>query len=285
MKDFLLQKYFLKTVLLLGWIAGCFPVKRPLGPQREFKTFSLISLFSWTVFFFNFGFSTDYMIKLFSKEFKSQKLSDFILIYGVLILYYGVDLVTRLISLLVCGKLIHVLNFIDGEKLTSEPKPAFSFIFVLFTFGVTISKRVVEAFVYYSEEYSIWGSGNGMLSIISSFLCDIFLNLRGVYVFTITMAVGMELIQCYEHLCTEFKATCPHLNGSLTKISATKQSNHRFVKLQKMFDIYQNTGGDYGLIIIINSAFDFVYYVYSFVKLLRDFGSSARSPVFCFTWK
>ncbi len=33
-----------------------------------------------------------------------------------------------------------------------------------------------------------------------------------------------------------------------------------------MFDSYQEFGGDYALIVLVNSASDFIYYVYSFAR-------------------
>jgi hypothetical protein len=121
--------------------------------------------------------------------------------------------------------------------------------------------------VNYSEEISFWGVSTGIFKDVSTLLCELFVNLRAIYVFAITMAVGMELLQCYEQVCTEFKVTWLYgSSSSRPVVSDLTQFSHRFVKLQRMFDIYQSIGGDYALITVVNCASDFIYYVYSFTR-------------------
>jgi hypothetical protein len=257
------EKYFLKSALLLGWIAGCFPAKNPLRKQREFKSFSFIFLYSWAVFFLNFGVCAQFMVSSFNEQSKKQTFSDFVLIYIVIIFYYVVDLVARLISLESCGKFIQILNFIDEENtFESERKSIFFFFFILFTAAASVLKRALELYVNYNAENSFWVSGSDTSADVSGLLSDALINLRAVYVFAITMVVGLELLQCYEQFCTEFKVTCLYGKGSGTKIESLANFYQRFVKLQKMFDIYQKIGGNYALLTAVNSASDFIYYVY-----------------------
>jgi hypothetical protein len=264
MKGCSFENYFFKSTLLLGWVVGCFPVKSPLRPKREFKVFSLISLYSWSLFLFSFVVSADFMIRT-AKEFKNQPFSEFLLLYVSLFVFYAADILTRIVSFQTCRKFILISNFINGEEeRTFVRKSVYSFLVMFLTVVVAIVKRAFENFVYYSDDDSFLGLVNGVVSSTPIFLCGVLVNLRGVYVFAITMSVGLQLLQYYEQFCTDFRVTCLYNNSVGMKFSGLAQFNQRFVKLQRMFDIYQDFGGDFALIILINSASDFIFFVYCF---------------------
>jgi hypothetical protein len=283
------QKYFFKSVLFLGWFVGSFPVKSPLKPKREFKVFSMISLYSYSLFLFNFGASADYMIRTVTSEFKNLPFFEFLLLYGSLLVFYVVDLLARIVSFQTCWKFIHILNFIEEEE-TFMRKPDYSLIVIIITVGIAIAKRTFEMFVNYSDNFSFSGLVNGIQSSAAIFLCELFANLRGVYVFAIVMAVGLQLLQHYKQFCTEFRVTYLYKNSSGTKLAGLTVFHQRFVKLQRMFDIYQDFGGDYALIVIFNSACDFLYYVYWFGSqmdgnILNCFGiSETLLFLYCFAY-
>jgi hypothetical protein len=209
------------------------------------------------------------MTTTFIEELESEEFSDFLLLYVSLLVFYAVDLLTRLVSLQTCRKFVHILNFLDDEgkeEGTPVRKSDNSFLLIHLTVGVTIAKRVCEIAMNYSYEHtnSYWGLGAFPISQFPSFLSDVFVNLRAVYIFAITMTVGLELLQCYEQFCTEFQIIYLHINNSVTNVSVITQLNRQFVKIQRMLDMYLAIAGDYALLTIANTAFDFIYYAYSF---------------------
>jgi hypothetical protein len=272
-----LENGILKLTLASGWISGSFPASNPFQASCElkYKSKSLLSLLSWLQLFLVFGIGILFATALITNEniFQQRELSDILLFYGYVIVFYIVDALRRLASLLNAKELISLVSRCRGiEKGTN----ARILSLLILTSTANISTHTLSTFYFYFEQKTVLIAGSTefqsfcfLLSVLYGDLCVWF---SGYFASCIVLIVGSRLSSAYRNLCRDFevqileknkKSKDPYVqDGDALTIIDLEHFEVEFLNMKQNFQDFQTIAGTYALAFVAEGSMDIVYFLF-----------------------
>ncbi len=214
----------------------------------------------------NTASGVEFFVASFSGEVQKE-ISEFMLYYGLMIVFYTTDISARMLSLTHCKRLVNLLNFLDEEE-EGKPRSAgkYSFSFCLTTVTSLLITARGAAFLWsVNTNEPQEGESHGLrFYSLQYVVSDIIMGMgfRVVYIYAVTMLMGFRILGCYEDFCSNFKLTCFKSDGKCSKRESAIFLNSKFTEFQNNFASYQDIAGDNVLTLVFGYVFAFVHYIY-----------------------
>jgi hypothetical protein len=189
---------FLSSLLVIGWVVGCFPIKNPLQSPiiREHKFLSLVGVIAAVQLFAAIGSSAIYMLYN-PGLYEIGKVSEFLLSLVFLVVYHVMGNLRRVLSLVYSSEIIHIINV-----CRSNPRsPADRSILALTLFTSTIyALRRVSSFlsIYLFPNLVKWprtgiDSIDMMVRPCTAYV-DIMVGFSTFFILCLTVLMGLQIM-------------------------------------------------------------------------------------------
>jgi hypothetical protein len=272
-----IENVIFKLTLALGWISGSFPASNPFEGSSELKyksRWSLITLLSWLQLFLVFGIGILFNLAVMTKDnfFQQRELSDILLFYGYSIIFYIVDALRRLASILNAKELISLVRRCREIREGTNPR----ILSLLFLTAVpNILTHTLSLYYFYFEQEMILIADStqfqNFLFMISVLYADVSAWFCGLFASSIVLILGSRLSTDYRNLCRDFevqilkntkKSKGPYLLYPDDFIKNLEYFEAEFQKLNQSFGNFQTIAGAYALAFVFEGSFGIVYFLF-----------------------
>lgn len=276
------ENAILKLTLVTGCISGFSPPSNPFQGCSEFKYkfSSLISRFSWLQLFLVFGVGIFFNAVSMTREdfLLTQAMSDFLLFFGCAIVYYFMEVIRRIVSLLNAKELISLVRRCGG--IPGGMNPRILSLLVL-TSTANITKHILHLYYLYFYKGMLLGLDSSnqvqvLLFFMTNLSTDISGWLSGYFVTCIVLIIGSRLSTAHRGLCRDFevqflenikKSKDQSSKGGAITVGSKLQHDldyfeTEFQKLKQSFGDFQPIAGTYALAFVTEGIMTIVYFLF-----------------------